>query len=52
MSTTMPVPMALPAMEVPAPRMVNGTPLSRATASVATSSSVSRGRTTTRGGIR
>ena len=52
MSMTMPAPTALPAMEVPAPRMVIGVPVSRATASVAASSSVCRGRTTTSGGIR
>ena len=51
-SMTMPAPIALPAIEVPAPRMVSGVPVSRATATVAMTSSVSRGRTTTSGGIR
>jgi hypothetical protein len=48
----MPAPIALPAIEVPAPRMVSGTPVSRAAARVATISSVSRGRTTTCGATR
>ncbi len=51
-STTMPVPTALPAIDVPAPRMVSGVPLSRATATVAASSSTERGRTTTCGTTR
>ena len=51
-STTMPGPTALPAIEVPAPRMVSGVPVSRAVASVASTSSASCGRTTTCGGIR
>ena len=48
-STTMPVPTALPAIDVPAPRMVSGVPVSRATARSAASSSTCRGRTTTCG---
>jgi hypothetical protein len=51
-STTMPVPTAFPAIDVPAPRMVSGLPQSAATATVATSSSTSRGRTTTCGTTR
>jgi len=51
-SSTMPGPIAFPAIEVPAPRIVRGTPYSRPIASVAAISSVDRGRTTTRGGIR
>ena len=43
---------ALPAIDVPAPRIVIGVPVSRATARVAAISSVCRGRTTTCGGIR
>ena len=45
-------PTALPATEVPAPREVSGTPVSRATASAAATSSTERGRTTASGGIR
>src|SRR3954447_9245398 len=48
----MPRPTALPATEVPAPREVSGTPLARATASAAATSSTCRGRTTASGGIR
>ena len=48
----MPRPTALPATEVPAPREVSGTPVSRATASAAATSSTLRGRTTASGGIR
>ena len=51
-SSTIPAPIAFPAIEVPAPRMVIGVAVSRATASVASISSVLRGRTTTRGAIR
>src|SRR3954451_20307808 len=51
-STTTPVPTALPAIEVPAPRAVSGTPSSRQTASAATISSGCRGRTTARGRTR
>ena len=52
MSSTMPGPIALPAIDVPAPREVSGTPLGTATASAAATSSPSRGRTTARGAIR
>ena len=52
MSTTIPAPTALPAIDVPAPRIVIGTPVSLATSRTAPISSVSRGRTTTCGGIR
>ena len=45
-SSTTPVPTALPAIEVPAPREVSGTPRVRQTSSVAATSSTSRGRTT------
>ncbi len=51
-STTMPVPTALPAIEVPAPRIVSGTPVVRTTSRTAASSSVCRGRTTTSGSSR
>ena len=51
-STTMPGPMALPAIDVPAPRMVTGVPLSRATASTAAISSGCLGLATTRGETR
>ena len=51
-STTMPVPTAFPAIDVPAPRMVTGTECSRATASVATISSTCRGLTTALGTTR
>jgi hypothetical protein len=51
-STTMPRPMALPAIEVPAPRIVRGVPEVRATSSTAESSSPCRGRTTTAGTTR
>lgn len=49
---TMPGPTALPAHEVPAPRVVTGTPSSRATERVAAISSVCLGKTTARGGTR
>ncbi len=52
MSTTMPVPTAFPAIEVPAPRSVSGVPVSRATATVASISSDVAGRTTTCGTTR
>jgi hypothetical protein len=42
-SATTPGPIALPAIEVPAPRAVNGTPVSRQTASAAATSASSRG---------
>ena len=42
-STTIPAPTALPAMEVPAPRIVSGTPDSRPTSRAAATSSVSAG---------
>jgi hypothetical protein len=51
-STTTPGPTALPAMEVPAPRAVRGTPRDRHTSRVATISSACRGRTTARGRTR
>ena len=51
-STTMPGPTALPAIDVPAPRIVTGTPVSRATSRIASSSSRCRGRTTTCGTTR
>ena len=51
-SSTMPRPIELPAIEVPAPREVSGVPVSRATASAAATSSACRGRTTASGGIR
>ena len=46
-SMTMPVPMALPATDVPPPRLVTGTPVARLTARVASTSSTSSGSTTT-----
>jgi hypothetical protein len=51
-SSTRPVPTALPAMEVPAPRQVTGTPSCRATASAAAASSTCRGKATTVGTTR
>jgi hypothetical protein len=48
----MPGPTALPAIDVPAPRMVTGVPTSRAAEIAATTSSASRGQTTTRGTTR
>ena len=51
-SSTMPVPTALPATDVPPPRDVSGVPVSRATSSAASTSSVSRGNTTTCGTTR
>ncbi len=51
-STTMPGPTALPAIDVPAPRIVTGAPDARATSSTAWISSVERGRTTTWGTTR
>ena len=48
----MPGPIALPAQEVPPPRLVRGTPVVRETARTASTSSVERGKTTTRGGTR
>ncbi len=51
-STTNPGPTALPAIDVPAPRMVSGVPVARAVSTVATSSSRWRGRTTASGGTR
>ena len=51
-SSTSPVDSALPAIEVPAPRAVSGTPSSRQTASAATISSADRGNATTCGTTR
>ena len=51
-STTTPGPTALPAIEVPAPRIVSGTPRERQTSSAATISSACLGRTTARGRTR
>ena len=48
----MPGPTALPAIDVPAPRIVTGVRDARATASTAWISSVERGRTTTWGTTR
>ena len=48
----MPGPTALPAIDVPAPRMVTDTPSSRAAATAAMTSSTSRGQTTTLGTTR
>ena len=49
---TTPGPIALPAMLVPVPRIVTGTRASAASATVAASSSVSRGATTAAGTTR
>ena len=51
-SRTTPGPTALPAKEVPAPRIVNGIPRVRQTSSVARISSTCCGRTTASGGTR
>ena len=51
-STTSPGPIALPAMLVPAPRIVSGTPASAASATTAARSSRSRGATTAAGSTR
>ena len=51
-SSTRPAPTALPAIEVPAPRLVTGTPSPLATASAAAASSASRGNATTAGSTR
>ena len=51
-SSTMPVPIAFPATDVPAPRAVTGTLRDRATSSVASTSSSERGRTITCGTTR
>ena len=51
-SSTMPGPIALPATEVPPPRIVIGVPVSRATRWAAITSSASRGKTTTWGTTR
>ena len=51
-SSTMPGPTALPAIEVPAPRAVSGVPVARATSTTASTSSTCRGITTTWGGTR
>ncbi len=48
-SSTTPVPVACPAIDVPPPRGTTGTPSSRQTASVAATSSASRGATTPSG---
>ena len=48
----MPGPTALPAMDVPAPRVVSGTPACRDTPAAATTSPMSRGNTTTWGTTR
>ena len=52
MSTISPRPIALPAMLVPAPRIVSGTPASAAIATTAARSSESRGATTAAGTTR
>ena len=52
LSTTIPGPIELPAMEVPAPRIVNGIEKSRATSRTAERSSLLLGKTTTCGTIR
>ena len=51
-STTMPSPTALPAIDVPAPRMVTDDPAAAATSSTASSSSRCRGRATAAGSTR
>ena len=51
-STTSPDPIALPAMLVPAPRIVSGTPASAASATTSARSSRSRGATTAAGSTR
>ena len=51
-SSTMPEPTELPAMEVPPPRLVSGTPARRATSSAAAASSACRGKATTPGTTR
>ena len=51
-SMTAPGPMELPAHEVPPPRVVMGTPRPRAISRARSTWSVSRGKTTTAGGIR
>ncbi len=51
-SITTPGPIELPATEVPAPRAVSGTPSSRVTSRVATTSSVEIGKTTISGTTR
>src|SRR5262245_8144772 len=49
---TTPEPMALPAMFVPAPRAVTGTPSARQTSTMALTSSALRGKATQRGTTR
>ena len=51
-SRTIPAPTALPAMDVPAPRVVSGVPVRRDTSAAARMSSVSRGKATTWGTTR
>ncbi|CAM5687023.1 hypothetical protein SAFG77S_04890 [Streptomyces afghaniensis] len=51
-SRTTPSPTALPAMLVPPPRAVTGTPASRQARSTATTSSAVRGKATARGSTR
>ena len=51
-SSTTPEPTELPAMEVPPPRLVSGTPACRATSSAAAASSACRGKATTPGRTR
>ena len=51
-SSTIPGPTALPAIDVPAPRVVSGVPVRRDTSAAASMSSVSRGKTTTAGTTR
>jgi hypothetical protein len=51
-STTMPAPMAFPAMLVPVPRIVSGTPASAARWTTAASSSTVAGATTANGNTR
>ena len=51
-SSTMPDPTELPAVEVPPPRLVTGTPVRRATSSAAAASSTCLGKTTTLGTTR
>lgn len=51
-SSTTPVPVACPAMDVPPPRATTGTPRSRHTSSTAATSSASLGATTPSGTLR
>ena len=51
-STTMPRPIALPAIEVPAPRRWSGVPVSRESSATPRRSSALRGKTTTSGTMR